>query len=109
MCLLSCGYVIAFAIAITHPQADTRFVVFSRDKTELNELVCTKWFETLLHHAGLVSRLEPLSSIKELPVNYEGNSTLLYIFYYTAMLFMLDCETCFPQMAVWCIIAKSEL
>lgn len=45
--------------------------IISRDKTELNELVCKEWLETLLHHAGLVSKVEPLSSINELPVNYE--------------------------------------
>jgi hypothetical protein len=75
---LRCEYVIVFAIAITYPRANTRFVVFSRDKTELNELVCGKQLGTLLHHAGLVSQEEPVSNINEMPVNYEGNNKCYY-------------------------------
>ncbi|XP_069680311.1 synembryn-A [Periplaneta americana] len=45
--------------------------ILSRDKTDLNELVCGSWLETLLRHAGLVSQEEALSKINESPVDYE--------------------------------------
>jgi hypothetical protein len=73
------------------------FVVFSRDKTELDELICEKWLETLLHYAGLVSLEEPVTSINELPVDYKGNSTLFYIFLYTQILFSLTVKCAFNK------------
>ena len=51
-------------------------LIFSRDKTELNELICEEWLQTLLHHAGLISQEEALSSSDKSHVNYEGNGVL---------------------------------
>lgn len=45
--------------------------ILSRDKTELNELICEEWLQTLLHHAGLISQEEALSSSDKSHVNYE--------------------------------------
>jgi hypothetical protein len=57
------------------------FVICSRDKTELNELVCEKWFVTLLHLAGLVPQEEAPSRINESPADYEGKNNWYYIVY----------------------------
>ena len=50
--------------------------IFSRDKTELNELICEEWLQTLLHHAGLISQEAALTSTDKSHVNYEGNGVL---------------------------------
>ncbi|KAJ9585217.1 hypothetical protein L9F63_002980, partial [Diploptera punctata] len=49
----------------------TSIRILSRDKTELNELVCEKWLETLLRHAGLMSQEEAINCINQAPVDYE--------------------------------------
>jgi hypothetical protein len=45
--------------------------------------VCEKWLQTLLQHARLASQEEPVSSVNEMPVNYEGNNTLICVCCYT--------------------------
>lgn len=50
--------------------------IFSRDKTELNELICEKWLQTLLHHAGLISQEAALTSVDKSHVNYKGNGVM---------------------------------
>jgi len=50
--------------------------IFSRDKTELNEMICEKWLQTLLHHAGLISQDATVTSDDKSHVNYEGNGVL---------------------------------
>lgn len=49
----------------------TSIRILSRDQTELNELVCEKWLETLLRHAGLMSQEEALNRINDAPLDYE--------------------------------------
>ena len=46
--------------------------IFSRDKTELNEMFCEEWLQTLLHHAGLISQDAALTGDDKSHVNYEG-------------------------------------
>ncbi|XP_067000319.2 synembryn-A [Anabrus simplex] len=45
--------------------------ILSRDKTDLNELVCENWLGTLLRLAGLVSQEEALTRINQLNPDYE--------------------------------------
>ena len=51
-------------------------LIFSRDKTGLNELICEEWLQTLLHHAGFISQPAALTSDDKSHVSYEGNSAL---------------------------------
>ena len=50
--------------------------IFSRDKTEMDELICEEWLQTLLHHAGLISQEAAVTSGDKSHVNYEGNGVL---------------------------------
>ncbi|PSN53608.1 Synembryn-A [Blattella germanica] len=52
-------------------EKNLKCIIFSRDKTGLDDLVCEKWLETLLRHAGLVSQEEALSRINDAPLDYE--------------------------------------
>lgn len=45
--------------------------ILSRDKTELNEMICEEWLQTLLHHAGLISQDATVTSDDKSHVNYE--------------------------------------
>ncbi|XP_046395436.1 synembryn-A [Ischnura elegans] len=44
--------------------------ILSRDKTELNDLVCEEWLNILLQHAGLMSQEEALQRINQPLVEY---------------------------------------
>lgn len=50
--------------------------IFSRDKTELNDLMCEEWLQNLLHHAGLISQEAALTGGDKSHVSYEGNGAL---------------------------------
>jgi hypothetical protein len=50
--------------------------IFSRDKTELDELICEEWLQTLLHHAGLISQEAAVANGDKSHVDYEGNGVL---------------------------------
>ncbi|XP_063236666.1 synembryn-A [Bacillus rossius redtenbacheri] len=45
--------------------------MLSREKAELNELVCPEWLDSLLRLAGLVSQEEALTQINKSPTQYE--------------------------------------
>lgn len=67
-------------------------LTFSRDKTELNELVCDEWLQTLLHLAGLVSQEQSWSSSDKSHLDYQGNGVLYSVVLNKGYIFMYDCE-----------------
>jgi hypothetical protein len=66
-------------------------LIFSRDKTELNELVCDEWLQTLLHLAGLVSQEQSWSSGDKSHLDYQGNGVLYSVVLNKGYIFMYDC------------------
>jgi hypothetical protein len=59
--------------------------------TELNELICEEWLQTLLHHAGLVLQEEALSTSDKSHVSCEGNGVLYSVVLSKGYIFVYDC------------------